>query len=138
MKNIIVLYNPKSHEGKGLNDARRLEKFYPGAVFEYQDMTSADFSWIGYLKNTPEDAMIILTGGDGTLNRAVNALRDWDFSHPLHFFPSGTGNDFINDLHLKKTTAPFLLDPYIKHLPEAMINDEPWRFQPPLPLRYIN
>ena len=128
MNNIIVLYNPLSHEGKGLEDARKLEKFYPDVACRYVDMTSADFAWADSLKAFDEDDMIILTGGDGTLNRAVNRLKGWDFSRQLYFYPSGTGNDFINDLNLKKTTAPFLLDPYLKHLPMAEINGEPWVF----------
>lgn len=56
-----------------------------------------------FIKETPEDTYgIIVAGGDGTLNRVVNAMMNYNINVPLGIIPAGTSNDFAT--HLKIPT----------------------------------
>ncbi len=46
---------------------------------------------------------IVLTGGDGTLNEAVNALADKDNTPSIGYIPSGTCNDVARTLGIPKS-----------------------------------
>ena len=54
---------------------------------------------------------LILVGGDGTINEAVNGLK---FDIPITIIPAGTGNDFVKNIAIGKT---------LKEQFEAIIND---------------
>lgn len=44
---------------------------------------------------------LIVVGGDGTLNEAINGMHD--FSKPVGLLPYGTGNDYIKNFKTSKT-----------------------------------
>lgn len=43
---------------------------------------------------------LVVLGGDGTINEAVNGLK---YDRPVSIIPCGSGNDFCKNLHLGKT-----------------------------------
>ena len=47
-----------------------------------------------------EQELIVVAGGDGTLNRTINALRNSLSEHSFAVVPMGTGNDFARTLEL--------------------------------------
>jgi len=70
-----------------------------------------------FVKLTPKDThAIIVAGGDGTLNRVVNAMMKYDIKVPIGIIPAGTSNDFAT--HLKISTD------FIKSM-EVILKDEP-------------
>ncbi|MBP3891491.1 MAG: diacylglycerol kinase family lipid kinase [Solobacterium sp.] len=48
-----------------------------------------------------EDLNLVVIGGDGTLNAAINGIQDFKHTR-LGFIPCGSGNDFARDLDLPK------------------------------------
>ena len=122
MKPLTVLYNPLSAKGKGLEFAKTIEQF-AGPDCLYEDITKISDLYT-YLQNAPEDRDIAITGGDGTLNFAANALYKKELSRPLYYYPAGTGNDFINDLEKKQNCEPFDVTGYFWGLPIVKLDGE--------------
>lgn len=98
-----------------------------GADAQLVDLIGLDLkTWIQEV--TAED-IIILCGGDGTLNRFVNDLEGIEIPCPLLHYRAGTGNDFLVDLEeeLGKTDiGP--INEYIKDLPTVKVKDIECKF----------
>lgn len=127
MKKYVVLYNPYSGKGNGLQNAKKLEKILKDAEIVYEDMVRIT-DQPKYIRSLPEDVTLIFTGGDGTLNRVINAIYDMELERDLYYFPAGSGNDFINDLELSHECEPFPINPYIQELPSVEVNGKSYRF----------
>src|SRR5699024_1291771 len=53
------------------------------------------------LANHPNDSKIIVIGGDGTLNQAVNGVKESNYPNTaLGYIPGGSGNDFCRGIKL--------------------------------------
>ncbi len=98
-----------------------------GEGTELVDLAELDKrEWIQ--KVTAED-IIILCGGDGTLNRFVNDLDDVEIPCPLLHYRAGTGNDFLVDLEEELRTAEVgPINEYIKNLPTVKVKDIECKF----------
>ena len=127
MKQYIVLYNPLSQTGNGLESAKKIEAYLPDAEVRYQDMTQIE-SAAAFLQETPAEVGLAFTGGDGTLNRVLNALDGVGLDREIFYFPAGSGNDFVNDLHIGKDCGLIAINPYRKYLPKILVNGESYRF----------
>lgn len=122
---IYSLYNPKSNNGHGLKDALKLRKVLPGQM-EFIDVTCADpVNIVGRMKRKDE---IVVCGGDGTLNRFVNAVYDLKTEHRIRYFQAGSGNDFARDVKSNFDGALIELNQYIEDLPYVMIKGQKYRF----------
>ena len=66
---------------------------------------------------TDSEKDIIIFGGDGTLNRFVNATAGLKLENRVFIYPLGTGNDFMNDLGVKPSDDIVEVTKYIKRLP---------------------
>lgn len=121
MSKYLVLYNPLSKRGHGEEDAKRIEKFLDPSEITYVDATKLEND-MDYIRSIPADTQVILTGGDGTLNRAMNLIREKGIERPVYYFPAGTGNDFIIDIEKSKDCEPFEIREYMEGLPEVRVN----------------
>lgn len=76
---------------------------------------------------SPED-IIVVCGGDGTLNNYVNKLRGLSYENEVLYFPGGSGNDFYKDVG--KTADPALVNitHLVKDLPVATIKGNDYLF----------
>ena len=127
MENYIILYNPHSGGGKGLNIAKEIEPLMGKHNYIYQDMTQiTDYN--GFLAELPLGTDIILTGGDGTLNSFINNADCDNLKQKLYFYASGSGNDFARDIKYPKRTKPLCINDYVKNLPTAKIKDKVYKF----------
>lgn len=120
-----VLYNNKSNNGKGGGTARKV-----GEVWKDKDLVFVDVLSIGdykefFAKLEPDDE-ICICGGDGTLNHFVNdaAEAGYDYSNKIYVYPTGTGNDFLNDLEKTVEDAPVLVNDYLVNLPTVTVNGQ--------------
>ena len=120
-----VLYNNKSNNGKGGGTARKV-----GEVWKDKDLVFVDVFSIGdykefFAKLEPDDE-ICICGGDGTLNHFVNdaAAAGYDYSNKIYVYPTGTGNDFLNDLGKTIEDAPVLVNDYLVNLPTVTVNGQ--------------
>ncbi len=127
MENYVILYNPNSGGGKGLNIAKEIEPLMGEHRFVYQDMTAIN-DYDEFLNQLPVGTDIILTGGDGTLNSFINRTDCDNLKQKLYFYASGSGNDFARDIKYPKRTKPICINNYIKNLPTAKIKDKVYKF----------
>ncbi len=127
MENYIILYNPRSGGGKGLNIAKEIEPLMGEHNYIYQDMTQIS-DYQSFLSQLPIGTDIILTGGDGTLNSFINNADCDKLKQKLYFYASGSGNDFARDIKYPKRTKPLCINDYIKNLPTAKIKDKVYKF----------
>ena len=51
-----------------------------------------------FMRELPGDKTLVLSGGDGTINRFVNTIGDEELPREVYYFPSGSGNDFMRDV----------------------------------------
>lgn len=111
---IYILYNPLSNNGHGSEDVARLRRILTEDA-EYIDITKIDTrNFYQALKGKDE---LILTGGDGTINRFINDIYDVESGIPIRYYKSGCGNDFANDVKEDFKDGFVELNPYMKNLP---------------------
>ena len=126
MGNIYVLYNPLSGNGKGAEDARMLEGVLPEQVYFF-DMTKIT-NYAVFLGGMERDGIMIIAGGDGTLNRFANDTAGIDIPQEILYFPIGTGNDFARDFGKQDYGDPFQITEYLKALPTVEVKEKCYRF----------
>ena len=119
MQKYCILYNYYSGRGKGYLYAKEVENLIYADEYFYQNMPDI-ISFSKFLEDHKED--LIICGGDGTLNYFVNKLKDCNYSNKIFYYPTGTGNDFHNDLG--KIKVPYDITEEVKNLPRAIINGE--------------
>ena len=121
-----ILYNPKSGNGSGFEEAQILE------VFQLDDCVITDVTKItdypNFLSKITADDTVILCGGDGTLNRFVNDTDGYCIPCDVLYYPIGTGNDFAHDLGYHSGANPFSIKQYIQDLPSVTVNNKKCRF----------
>ena len=105
-----ILYNPKANNGQ--------KPAYLEDV-EYLEVIGLDYQ--SFFDGLKEEDEVVLVGGDGTLNYFINAVDTDNIKNKVYLKPSGTGNDFMNDLN-EKDGSEVLLNGYIKNLPTVYVN----------------
>ena len=105
-----ILYNPKANNGQK-------PEYLEGV--EYKEVIGLDYQAFFDGLN-PEDE-VVFVGGDGTLNYFVNAVDTDKIANNVYLKPSGSGNDFMNDLD-NHDGHEVLLNGYIKNLPTVYVN----------------
>ena len=121
METCCILYNPKAGNGRGLNEARRLDSIWSGKSLDYIDVTTiADIR--AYLDSLPAETTVVLAGGDGTLNHFINDMGGGAPARDIYYFAAGSGNDFLRDIGKEKGEPPFRINEYIKDLPSVTVN----------------
>ena len=120
-----VLFNPLSANGNGKEKVNELATKLPDAELEYVDVTNLT-SVRDWITELPSDETVILCGGDGTINRFVNDLRDVEIRQNILYYPCGSGNDFAREVQGGKDFIE--LNDYIKNLPVATVNEKEYLF----------
>ncbi|MBP1586917.1 MAG: diacylglycerol kinase family protein [Clostridia bacterium] len=124
---VRILYNTKANNGHGLDGAKLIEPLLGGETFEYIDVTKVDDTFECIMSFPAEDTVII-TGGDGTLNYLVNSIRNKPVERDIFYFPSGSGNDFWNDVKGASKDALLRLNPYLEKLPVTVVDGKEYYF----------
>ena len=123
-----VLFNMLSGNGSGKEKADDLKTFLRGKKAVYKDITKiTDFESFFADMNYREDEVIIC-GGDGTLNHFINDTDGLKYNIPLYYYPTGSGNDFWNDIGRKPGDNPIRIEEYLKDLPFVEVNGMKKRF----------
>ncbi len=118
-----VLYNPCSGDGKCTEYAMSLKEADTSVI----DVTElADYR--DFFSQLTEKDEVLLCGGDGTINRFVNAVDGMDIAAPIYYYPAGTGNDFYLDVTGETSPAPILLNDYVRELPSVTVNGKSYKF----------
>lgn len=103
MKKILLIYNPVSGRGifkKKLDSV--IENFQRRniltALYRTEKIADAE-KFFDFVKNFGAEG-IISAGGDGTLHRVVNLIKNFDLNLPVGIFGAGTSNDFATHLEI--------------------------------------
>lgn len=120
------LFNPLAGEGKAVKYADEF-KAQKGNCFIYTDMTKID-SFSDFITTLEAEDKLIICGGDGTLNRFINATADTQINNEIIYCPAGSGNDFMHDLERSEEDGPFAVNDYITALPTVIIKGKRYRF----------
>lgn len=122
-----VLFNSLASNGKGEEEAKKLDGILAGNTVTYKNMTEIK-NYGEFFDSLSEDSILVICGGDGTLNRFVNDADEKYFSRDIYYFATGTGNDFLLDIGGKKGDAPIKLNKYIVNLPVVTVNGKTSKF----------
>ncbi|MCR4703942.1 MAG: diacylglycerol kinase family protein [Saccharofermentans sp.] len=122
-----VLFNGLSGNGSGKAKAEGIKSILEGKELNWQDITKLE-DIKGFINGLNADDELYLCGGDGTLNHFINDTDGIDIAQPLYYFPTGSGNDFWNDLGKKPGESPEQINKYIKDLPFVEVNGMKKRF----------
>ena len=126
MSKYFFLFNPLAGKGKAEKFSLDLKNNQGVEVVHY-DITKID-DYSAFLSNIGNDDKLVICGGDGTLNRFVNATENTDFKGEILYLPAGSGNDFMHDLNRAEGDGPFVVNEYINNLPTVTINSKKYRF----------
>lgn len=121
-----VLYNPLAGGGKGAEDAKLLQMVMDEEL-EFFDMTRIT-NYAALLSDLQKDDFIIVAGGDGTLNRFINATAELNIPQEILYFPMGTGNDFAKEMGKEALCTPISISKYIKELPTVTVKGKTYHF----------
>lgn len=123
------LFNPLAGKGRAEQFSLELdsENSENSENTKCRDLTKIDSFPDFFAKLEPDDVLIIC-GGDGTLNGFVNKTKDLKIKNDILYFPAGSGNDFMKDLSRNQQDGKFKINDYISNLPNVTINSNTYRF----------
>jgi diacylglycerol kinase family enzyme len=120
-----ALYNPNAGNGDSESRARAISDMFPEEVC-YFDVTKHNYTEL--LSNIDTNDVIIICGGDGTLNRFINETEEIEIKNEILYYAIGTGNDFLKDIGKEVGCKPFSVNEYINDLPSVEIKGKSYRF----------
>lgn len=96
MKQAVFLYNTQSGKGKAARSVEAICTVFRAYGYEIEPRL-IDFSANPFDGNETIDLMVV-AGGDGTVNYVVNAMKSKGLDIPIGVIPAGTANDFAGAL----------------------------------------
>ena len=100
-----IIVNPASSSGRGARVWREVEKQVREDGQPYQVHFSTPAQGIeqicAEITSGGQENTLLILGGDGSMNEAVNGIRDFDRTR-IGFLQIGSGNDLQRDMHLPK------------------------------------
>ena len=121
-----LLFNPLANNNKGEQDARQWAETN-GVSCEFTSLLDIQ-DMKGFFNGLNEEDEVILTGGDGTLNRFANDVYGYEFKNPVYYVKCGSGNDFYRDNEKYVENGRIDLRPFLKNLPLITVNGIQRRF----------
>ena len=115
-----LLFNPLASNGQGnaLKEKAKTDLKEKFADLEEVNVLTANYE--EFFTNLKEEDVIILVGGDGTLNHYANVTYEKQLKNQVYLYRAGTGNDFLRDIQEDGNLV--LLNPYLERLPKVKIN----------------
>lgn len=99
----LLLYNPLSKNNKSNITTHKLVQYYKknNLPFRLKSIVKIEDK-VKFLEEKDTFKNIILLGGDGTINRFINDIEDYNLTTPIYLKPNGSGNDFLRSLKRQK------------------------------------
>ena len=121
-----VLYNELSNNGKGKETVEELKNKISG---EYEAVNVVGLDTKEFVSKLTGDDLIILCGGDGTLNKFANYTAPYDIPCDILLYPAGNGNDFYRDIKENYDDSEMpSIKKFLKDLPTVSIDGKEYRF----------
>ena len=121
-----ILFNPLAGNGKAEQLCRELSASYENGVQLTAITEITDYA--AFLAPVTEQDLIMICGGDGTLNRFVNATEGLCVKCDVAYLAAGTGNDFLCDIGRESDGKPFSVKKYLQDLPVVEVKGKSYRF----------
>jgi YegS/Rv2252/BmrU family lipid kinase len=104
MKKLLFVFNPYSGRAQIKNNLLEIVDIFTKAGYNTTVYpTQAPNDGFEKIKNEAADFdLVVVSGGDGTLNEAVRGLTESSVNVPLGYIPTGTVNDFSSSLGIPK------------------------------------
>ncbi len=122
-----ILCNPLSANKQGAVLSQSLVSKLSDSELEFVDIRTVERYSDFWKRIDLENDSVILSGGDGTLNRFINANVDERLPNNLYYFAAGSGNDFKHDVS-PDSDELIPLHKYIKDLPIVTVKGKSYRF----------
>ena len=119
-----VLYNPLAGNRTCKDSMCGLDLPEESTVF--CDMTEIE-DYSEFLKGLTSEDIIVICGGDGTLNRFVNSTEGIELENEIFYCAAGSGDDFLHDLELP-TGKLHKIGEFLKNLPTVNVKGKIYRF----------
>ena len=100
MKTAVFLYNPESGKGIIARNVGCISTIFQAYGYDVTPQR-IDFTVNPFDGNETIDLMVV-AGGDGTVNYAVNAMKRKGLDIPIGVIPAGTANDFAGALGMSR------------------------------------
>ena len=122
-----VLMNPRANNGLGEQDAREWAKCLNEEVSYVNVLETKDMA--SFVKGLNPEDVIIVAGGDGTLNHFANDIAELDVKNEMYYVKSGSGNDFYRDNKEHCNELGMIpLNKFVQNLPIVHVNGITRRF----------
>ena len=125
---ILMVVNPKAGRAKIKKYVDNIREKLEKSKFKIDlKHTTIENSATDIIKKYKKDYdILIVCGGDGTLNQAVQALHDLDKNVQIGYIPAGTTNDFARSIgvSLNKLDTSNNLDKYTTDALEIYVQGE--------------
>ena len=122
-----VLMNPRANNGLGEQDAREWAKCLNEEVTYVNVLETKDMA--SFVKGLNPEDVIIVAGGDGTLNHFANDIVELDVKNEMYYVKSGSGNDFYRDNKEHCNELGMIsLNKFVQNLPIVHVNGITRRF----------
>jgi diacylglycerol kinase (ATP) len=108
-RHILYIVNPISgtRNKSGLENLIRKKTTAAGFPFAiFPSVAGGDYSFLDHYIKEQKVTDIIIAGGDGTINQAINYLRKWKL--PFGIIPCGSGNGLALSAGIPKSTEKAL------------------------------
>ncbi len=106
----LILYNPLSKNSKSNVQTHKLVRQYKTNKVPFRLKSILKIDDIKtYLDNKKEIDKVILLGGDGTVNRFVNDIVDYNLIQDIMLKPNGSGNDYMRSLVDRDSEPQFIM-----------------------------
>ena len=100
MKTAVFLYNPESGKGKSARNVGCISTIFQAYGYDVTPQR-IDFTVNPFDGNETIDLMVV-AGGDGTVNYAVNAMKRKGLDIRIGVIPAGTANDFAGAVGMSR------------------------------------
>lgn len=129
MPHYTVLYNPHAAGGHGEENAKKLAELLPRAQLTFQNMTGIS-DYAAFFASLPPESALVVSGGDGTLNRFLNDTDGLPLPSALFYFAGGSGNDFMRDVAEHEMSRVVPLSRYLASLPCVSVKGLLFHYKP--------
>lgn len=119
-----ILFNPNAGKGNCQERLNVLGSLVQGETKKLDITTISNYA--AFIAGLAREDVLLIAGGDGTLNRFINNTDSMDIPQDILYYPAGSGNDFAHELGIQD--RPVSIKKYLKNLPTVTVNGKTYRF----------
>ncbi len=125
MKSVLFLYNAKAGKRKAERNADVACQVLQDHGYSV-DRVELNFSVNPFEELKKQYDLVVIFGGDGTINYVVNCMKTSNLDLEIGIIPSGTANDFAGTLGMSfrpKKAARQIIEGELRHIDCGRVND---------------